>query len=135
MGLAVDTAREAADDHDPGYRQVAAERTRDLRPVARARAGADDGGRRSAEQFGRCGASQEQPDGWIVNGPKKRRELAIRPADERKPGLPERASVPRRVEASAKRCVALAVRDGDQMEPRLGGERRDREFVVIAASD
>ena len=38
----VDSAREAADDHEPGCRQLAPEQARDLRPVRRAGPGADD---------------------------------------------------------------------------------------------
>ena len=48
--LAVDPAREAADDDEAGGRELAAEAARDLRAVRRARARADDRDGRPREQ-------------------------------------------------------------------------------------
>ena len=69
VGLAVDPAGKAADDHEPGRGQLPAEHSRDLRAVGRARASADDadrGPRRGARS--RRGPRTKRPAGgsWIA---------------------------------------------------------------------
>src|SRR5581483_4881823 len=67
MRLAVDTARETADDDEPGGGELASQAARDRCAVARTCARADDCDGRALEQLERRSAAHEQPDRRIVD--------------------------------------------------------------------
>jgi hypothetical protein len=78
MRVAVDAAREAADDDEAGRGEVAAEHPGDLGAVRRARARADDSDRTGPEEVRRAGTSQMELVRRVENRPKARREERIR---------------------------------------------------------
>ncbi len=67
MSLGVDSAREAADDDEPGRRQLSAEAARDLAAVGGAGSRTDDCDRRPRQQLDLGLASQEEPRRRVVD--------------------------------------------------------------------
>ena len=84
MRLAVDAAREAADDDEPGRGELAAEAARDLRAVRRARAGADDCNGRLREHVHRPRRRERRAARRVVDRAKKGRADARVRARERR---------------------------------------------------
>ena len=80
--LAVDTAREAADDDEPGRRELAPEHPRHLCAVGRAGARADDRDRRPREQLGSRAAAEEEARRRVVDRAQERREAGAERASE-----------------------------------------------------
>jgi hypothetical protein len=76
--LAVDAARQTADDDETRCGKLAAELPRHLRAVRRARACADDGDGRPLEQLRIAGAAHEEPFGRIVDRAQQRWQPAPR---------------------------------------------------------
>ena len=66
VGLAVHASSEPADDDEPGRGELPSEEARDLTPVRRACAGADDRDCRPTEQLDLTGSSQEEAGRRIV---------------------------------------------------------------------
>ena len=75
--LPVDSARQAAHDHEARAREVAGERTGDRPTVGRARTGSDNGDGRAREVGELAAPSQEELSGRVVNRAKQRRELGV----------------------------------------------------------
>jgi hypothetical protein len=76
--LAVDAAGEAADDDESRTGELASQRARDTRSVARARAGADDRDGRPGEHLGFGLAAEEESGRRIVDRPQQARKAGIR---------------------------------------------------------
>jgi hypothetical protein len=74
VSLAVDAARQPADDDEPGGAKLAGEPPRDLRAVRGARARADDRDRGSRKRLVVERAADVQPLRRIVDCAKQRRE-------------------------------------------------------------
>ena len=90
--LGVDAAGEAADDDEPGGRELAAEAARDLAPVGGARTRADDRDRRSRQELDLGLAAQEEAGRRVVDRPQQRREGGIGAREEAEAERASRAS-------------------------------------------
>src|SRR5262249_21859543 len=127
--LAVDPARETA-DHDEARRgQLATERARDLRPVARARASADDRHGRPFEQLNRAGAAEEETRRRIEDRRERPREAAGGAAEPAESALLEVGAIRSLVERAREALVASIARLVDDVRRRLRGEGGQRELV------
>ena len=77
MSLTVDSPRKAADDDEPGGRELASEHARDLRTVRRAGPRADDRNGRLRQQLRSSDAAEVQTRRRIVNRPQERRQRSL----------------------------------------------------------
>ena len=103
--LAVDAARHAADDDEPGGGELAAERARDVGAVRRARAGADDRDRGLARAApARPSPRRKRPSGGSKIAAQRRREGRGRSApSQRSPRAASRSGTPPRRSRRRKR--------------------------------
>ena len=135
MRLAVDSARETADHHEPGGSELAAEHPGDLRAVRRAGARADDRDRGPCEHVRVAGAPRRNsPLGasWIAVG--ERREAHVDRASQRGP---RRSSAARYLAPSNAFLNAAKRADRSSSRgwmPRLGGEGGKCELAHAVSS-
>ena len=128
MRLAVDAARETADHHEPGRRKLAPEHARDLSPVPRAGARADDRDRGLRQELGRRFATEEHPRRRVADRTQERWESAIRPAEPSQPTAFERLDVRARVERLREGGEAGRSGLGARVDPALRRERGEGEL-------
>ena len=132
MRSGVDASREARDDHDPRRRQLATERGRHARAVARAGPRADDRDCRLLEQAKRSLAPHEEARRRIVNRAQADGNSGSPRAIQRKPRRARSA----RYAASSNRCTKAekrAVRGASsRCDPLLCSEHRDCELAHAA---
>jgi hypothetical protein len=134
MRLGVDTAREPADDDDPGRGEVAPDPSGDLTTVRRAGPGADDRHRRPCQQLNLGGAPQEEPRRRVVNRAQQRREGRIGAREEAEAERREPVELRPGVETLGERGEACASRRLDDVRVAGCGEGGERELVHAASS-
>ena len=132
--LAVDPAGQAADDHEPGGGQLAAEHPRDLGAVRRARASTDQPDRRASENFELRGASHEQAGGRVVDRTQERRIAAIRPAYPPDALRLQPREIAGLVERASEGPVGGITRLADEVRATLGRKSRQCELPHVGPS-
>ena len=132
--LAVDPSGEAADDHEPGGGQLAAEHPRDLGAVRRARASTDDPDRRAPENVELRGASHEQAGGRVVDRTQERRKALVRPGQPPDPLRLQPGEIAGLVERASEGPIGGIARLADEVRATLGRKRRQRELLHVGPS-
>ena len=132
--LAVDSAREAADNDEARGGELAREGAGHLGAVRRAGTRADDRDGRPGKEADVAGAAQEESRRRIVDRAEKRREARIRAGEPTQAAAFELDAVGRGVEAPLEGCEARAPRRVDDMCVGGSGERGQGEVAHGAES-
>ena len=132
--LAVDPSGEAADDHQPGGGELAAEHPRDLSAVRRARASTDDPDSRTRENVQLRGASHEQACGRVVDRAQECRIALVRPAHPPNPLRLQPGEIAGLVERASEGPVGGVARLANEVCSTLGRKRSQRELSHVGPS-
>jgi hypothetical protein len=129
VGMSVHASGEAADDDQPRGGELAAEHSRDVGAVGRARASADDRDRRPVEQRELGCAAHEQPRRSVEDRPERRRERGRRARQPAQASRLDAGEVAPLVELAAEPGEPVGAGHVDEMRVRVCGERREGELA------
>jgi hypothetical protein len=130
----IDPTRQSRDDHDARCSELARQAVRDVRPVWRTRASADDRHRRPRTEVGRLERAGEETGRRIVDRPQSRWEQLVGAADPRDAVDGETSPIGGLVEGAPEELEATAARRVRHMLAGVCGENSDGQTTHAPSS-